>query len=60
MGTIDFDLRPRPQFGLTYQNYGFYLAYSVGTKNYQDGIVGNPNHQVNANYLRFGINYKLK
>ncbi len=50
MGTIDFDLRPRPQFGLTYQNYGLYLEYSVGTKNYQDGIVGSPNHQVNANY----------
>ncbi|WP_168187453.1 hypothetical protein [Pedobacter sp. G11] len=37
MGTIDFDLRPRPQFGLTYQNYGLYLAYSVGTENHQDG-----------------------
>jgi len=58
--TIDFDIRPRPQIGINYKNYGLYIGYSVGTKNYQDNIIGSKNSEVRANYLRFGINYNLK
>jgi hypothetical protein len=60
---IDFDIRPRVQGSVGYMKCSFYVGYSVGVKDYNNGqiLIGGAggSNVVRANYIRFGLSYKL-
>ena len=57
--TIDWDLRPRIQASITYQNFGTYAGFSKGLVNYQSAVGGNANSAY-SNIIRFGLLYEWR
>ena len=57
--TINLDLRPRVQAGISKNRLGVYLAYSKGLSNYRAGFEGGTN-EASSNLLRFGLQYRLQ
>jgi hypothetical protein len=53
------DFRPRIEFVNYYKDFGFSVGYSYGVINYRGDLDGG-NRQVNARYLRFGLNYRMR
>ena len=57
-GTINLDVRPRFQIGISKNKYGGYIGFSKGLVNYKTGFVGGTNETF-INYIRFGLTYQL-
>lgn len=55
----NLDFRPRIEFVNYYKGFGLSIGYSYGLTNYQSGLSGG-NKQVNARFVRFGLNYRLR
>ena len=56
--TIDFDVRPRIQIGMTRNRFGGYVGYSKGLINYKSGFAGGTN-EAYSELVRIGLTYKL-
>ena len=56
--TIRTDIRPRVQANVSRGNYGVYVGYSRGLRNYRSGYVGGANGAW-GNVLRFGVSRLL-
>ena len=57
--TIDWDLRPRIQAGITYKNFGAYAGFSKGLVNYRSAIAGSENKAFN-DIIRLGLIYEWR
>jgi hypothetical protein len=58
--TIDFDIKPRVQFGINYHKTEIYVGYSNGLANYHESYVGGGINDSHSEMIRFGLMYKLK
>ncbi len=56
--TTKYDIRPRVQLNLWYQNVGVYAGYSLGIINYTSELDG-ADSSAYTRYMRFGIKYKI-
>ena len=57
--TINMDVRPRAQLGISFNTIGGYIGYSKGLTNYLADYVGGSNGAY-KNVIRIGIYYTLK
>ena len=58
--TINFDVKPRIQFGLNYRKTAMYVGYSYGLANYHKGFVGALISDSHSEMIRFGLMHKIK